>query len=168
MTKILSISDKKENAFLRKKLPPLDFSKISRRELRELIAKMRVTMKKAIGIGLAANQIGRTERLFVAQVTSSRESGSDEKFYAVLNPKIVKSSGSKIEMEEGCLSVPRRYGVVPRFERVVLEGYNLEGKKIKLKARGLLARVFQHEVDHLDGKVFVDRTKKIYEVRKPE
>lgn len=163
---ILSINNRKENSFLRKKLPSLDFSRVSRKELRELIAKMRVTMKRAVGIGLAANQIGRTERLFVAQIPSSRESGSDEKFYAVLNPKIVKNSGDKIEAEEGCLSVPGKFGVVPRSERVILEGYNLEGKKIKIKARGLLARVFQHEVDHLDGKVFVDRTKKVYEVEK--
>ncbi len=155
--KILSIDNKKENAFLRKKLPPLDFSRVSRKELRELIAKMRVAMKGAIGIGLSANQIGRTERLFVAQIA--------EKFYVVLNPKIVKSSGNKIEMEEGCLSVPGKYGAVPRAERVTLEGYNLEGKKIKIKARGLLARVFQHEVDHLDGKVFIDRTKKVFEVQ---
>lgn len=157
MMKILSIGEKKENAFLRKKLPPVDLAKINRKELRGLIAKMRVTMKRAIGIGLSANQIGRSERLFVAQI--------DEKFYVVLNPKIVKSSG-KIEMEEGCLSVPGKYGVVPRADRVTLEGYNLEGKKIKIKARGLLARVFQHEVDHLDGKVFVDRTKKVFEVEK--
>jgi len=154
--KILSIEEKKENEFLRKTLSPIELSKEVRRELRDLIKKMRVTMKEAIGIGLAANQVGRSERLFVAQI--------DKKFYAIINPKITKSYGEKIKAEEGCLSVPGKYGIVERAEKVVLEGYNIQGKKIKIKAWGLLARVFQHEVDHLDGKVFLDRTKEVFEV----
>jgi peptide deformylase len=164
---ILSIDNKKDSKILRKKLPPLDLSRIDRKEMRKLVKSMRATMKKAIGIGLAANQIGRTERLFVAQVPASREDSSDEKFYAVFNPKIVKKSG-KIKAEEGCLSVPDRYGLVERAEKVVLEGQTLEGKKIKIKAWGLLARVFQHEVDHLDGKLFIDRTKEIFDVEEEE
>jgi peptide deformylase len=160
--KILSVDDKKENTFLRKKLPLLDFSKTSRKELRELIKKMRMIMKKATGVGLAANQIGRQERLFVAQIPKSRENSSDEKFYAIINPKIVKNSDEKVKTEEGCLSVPERFGLVERSERVVLEGQTLEGKKVKIKAWGLLARVFQHEVDHLDGKTFLNRTKEVY------
>lgn len=164
MTKILSVGNKKEKAFLGKKLPLLDLTKASRKEMRELVKKMRLIMKNAIGIGLAANQIGRTERLFVAQIPRSRESSSDEKFYAVFNPKIVKSSDKRANAEEGCLSVAGYYGLVPRAERIVLEGETLEGKKIRIKAWGLLARVFQHEVDHLDGKTFLDRTKEVYEV----
>ncbi len=160
------ITNKKEAALLRKKLPPFDLSKADKKELRELIKKMRAVMKKAPGIGLAANQVGRTERLFVAQVPKSRDTASDEKFYAILNPKIVKFSEDKIVEEEGCLSVPLLYGAVPRAEKVVLEGETLEGKKIKIKAWGLLARVFQHETDHLDGKTFLDRTKEIYKVEK--
>jgi len=166
--KIWSITNKKEREFLRRKLPPLDLQKADKKELRELIKQMRVVMKKAPGIGLAANQVGRTERLFVAQVPKSRESSSDEKFYAILNPKIVKFSENKIVEEEGCLSVPETYGAVPRAEKVVLEGETLEGRKIKIKAWGLLARVFQHEVDHLDGKIFLDRTKEIYKFQKSD
>ena len=164
--RIWSITNKKEAQLLGKKLPLFDSSKANKKELRELIKKMRAIMKKAPGIGLAANQVGRTERLFVAQVPKSRESSSDEKFYAILNPKIVKFSENKVIEEEGCLSVPETYGAVPRAEKVVLEGETLEGKRIKIKAWGLLARVFQHEVDHLDGKTFLDRTKEIYKVEK--
>ncbi len=166
MTNILSVDSRKENAFLKKKLPPLDLSKVDRRELRELIKKMRAAMKETAGIGLSANQIGRTERIFVAQIPKSRESTSDGKFYAIINPKIIRGSGKKLKTEEGCLSVPGKYGLVERSEKVVLEGFNVQGKKIKIKAWGLLARVFQHEIDHLDGKVFVDRTKEVFEVEK--
>ncbi|KKU94167.1 MAG: Peptide deformylase [Candidatus Jorgensenbacteria bacterium GW2011_GWA1_48_13] len=162
--RILTIKNKKDLSVLRQKLPFFDLSKAKKSELREVIKQMRAAMKAAPGVGLAANQVGRTERLFVAQVPKSRDSTSDEKFYAILNPKIVKLSEGKIIEEEGCLSVPETYGAVPRAEKVVLEGETLEGKKIRIKAWGLLARVFQHEVDHLDGKTFLDRTKEIYKV----
>lgn len=164
--RICLITNKKDVSLLKKELPLFDLAKANKKELRELIKKMRVVMKAAPGIGLAANQVGRTERLFVAQVPKSRDSMSDEKFYAILNPKITKLSGDKIIEEEGCLSVPETYGAVPRAEKIVLEGETLEGKKIRIKAWGLLARVFQHEVDHLDGKTFLDRTKEIYKVEK--
>jgi peptide deformylase len=91
--KILFVTDKKENEFLRRTSLPMELSKERRRELRELVRKMKVAMKEAIGIGLSANQIGREERLFVAQI--------DKKFYAVINPKITKSYGEKIKAEEG-------------------------------------------------------------------
>lgn len=164
MYKIFTVSSRKEAALLRKKALPVDLSKENKKELRELIKKMRVIMKTAPGIGLAANQVGVLKRIFVAQVPKSRESTSDEKFYVIINPKIIKSSDKKVKIEEGCLSVPEKYGLVERSERVILEGYNLTGKKIKIKAWGFLARVFQHEVDHLDGKLFIDRTKETYKI----
>lgn len=165
MSKFFLNTNKKEEKVLRNKIPPLDFSRENKKELRQLIKKMRQVMKAAPGIGLAANQIGIAKRIFVAQVPKSRESTSDQKFYAVINPKIIKTSSQKTKIEEACLSVPESYGFVERAEKVVLEGFNVDGKKIKIKAWGLLARVFQHEVDHLDGKLFIDRTKEVYPVR---
>ena len=119
------ITSKRDAVFLRKKLPPFDLAKADKKELRELIKEMRKAIRAAPGIGLAANQIGRTERLFVAQVPKSRDELSDEKFYAIFNPKIIKLFEEKTTEEEGCLSVPETYGAVPRAEKVMLEGETL-------------------------------------------
>ena len=155
--KIFVIGNKKEETVLRKKIPSFDLARENKKELKDLIKKMRVIMKGANGIGLSANQIGLQKRLFVAQVPDEH---GHQKFYAVINPEIIKTSKEKSASEEGCLSVPSGlFGSVERPERIVLEGYNIEGKKIKFKAWGLLARVFQHEVDHLNGIIFIDRTK---------
>lgn len=164
MSKIFIINNKREKAILKAKISPTDLSKENKKELRELIKQMRTTMKAALGVGLSANQIGRALRLFVAQVPKSSDDASNEKFYAIFNPKIIKTYKEKILLEEGCLSVPGYHGMVERPERIMLEGYNIQGKKIKIKAWGLLARVFQHEVDHLDGKLFIDRTKEVYKI----
>ncbi|MCP6720013.1 MAG: peptide deformylase [Patescibacteria group bacterium] len=164
MSKIFIINNKKEKSVLRTKIPPTDLSKENKKELREFVRQMRITMKAALGIGLSANQIGFTLRLFVAQVPRSSDDASNEKFYAIFNPKIIRTYKEKTLLEEGCLSVPGYHGMVERSERIVLEGYNIQGKKIKIKAWGLLARVFQHEVDHLDGKLFIDKAKEVYEI----
>jgi len=170
--KILTINDKKEGKFLRRKTANFDFSKFDKKELNELIKKMRETMTKAIGIGLSANQIGLNLRFFVVQI-SDKPLKRDEnnkiilpstksmKFYAIFNPEIVKTSKEKIIMEEGCLSVPGIYGLVERPEKITLTGYDKNGKKLKIKAWGLLARVFQHETDHLNGILFIDKAKQI-------
>lgn len=150
--KIITISEKSEEKFLRQTTKLFDFSLHSREEIRELIKEMRAIMEKSDGIGLAANQVGLDYQMFVAQV--------DGKFYAVFNPEIAKSSKETEVLEEGCLSIPGVYDEVKRPDRVVLQGYDKNGKKLKIKAWGLLARVFQHEVDHLNGKVFLDRVKK--------
>lgn len=151
------IQDKKEERFLRKKTAEFDFRKYKKPEIRELIKKMREAMKVANGIGLSANQIGLDLKVFIAQ--------PEKKFYAVFNPEIVKKSGEKISMEEGCLSVPEHYGAVERPEKVTLIGLDQNNKKVKIKAWGLLARVFQHEMDHLNGGLFIDKCK---ELRKTE
>lgn len=163
LAKIFTVNNKKERMVLRTKVPPLDLASENKKELKELVNKMRWIMKEANGIGLAANQIGVKKRIFVAEPPTN---DGRPKFYAVINPRIVKTSDKNIKTEEGCLSVPETYGIVERPDRIFLEGYNFQGKKIKIKAWGLLARVFQHEVDHLDGKLFIDRTKEIYKVEK--
>ena len=155
MTKegIWIITEKKEVKLLRKKTAKFDFSKHSRKEIQTLIKTMREAMKAAGGIGLSANQIGLDMKVFIAQ--------PENKFYAVFNPELAKESNEEVLMEEGCLSVPSRYGAVQRPEKVTLIGQDSNGKKIKIKAWGILARVFQHETDHLNGILFIDKAEKI-------
>lgn len=151
-----TIHNKEQEKILHKKCAPFDFEKYSKQELRDLIKEMRIKMKEWNGIGLAATQIGKNEAFFVAQPP---EGG---KFYAIFNPKITKTEGEPINMEEGCLSVPGEYGMVPRYEKLVLEGQDQNGKKIKIKAWGLLAHIFQHEYDHLQGTLYIDKIKETY------
>ncbi|MCL5006783.1 MAG: peptide deformylase [Patescibacteria group bacterium] len=150
--RILTINDKEEGIFLRKKTKLFDFREYSRKEISGLINDMRKIMKNADGIGLSANQIGFDFRMFVAEV--------EGKFYAIFNPELSRFSKETKTLEEGCLSVPDKFSAVTRPDKVLLTGCDRNGRKIKIKAWGLLARVFQHEVDHLDGKLFLDRIKK--------
>jgi peptide deformylase len=110
-------------------------------------------MYAASGVGLAANQIGVTQRLAVIDI-SSGESPDDLHF--MINPEIVESEGSESD-EEGCLSLPGLIEIVPRPRRVVMRALDLEGKIYNLEGEGLLARAICHEVDHLNGVLFVDR-----------
>lgn len=159
--KILTTDNKKEEKFLKTKTKEVDFKKEDKKELKELIKKMRATMKEADGVGLSANQVGVGKRIFVAQIPNDQ---GKIKFYAVINPKITKESKKKITLEEGCLSIPQTFGQVERAEKITLEGYTAFGKKQKIKAWGLLARVFQHEVDHLNGVLFTNKVKEIHRV----
>lgn len=152
---IWTIKNKEQEKFLRKKTNNFDFSKHSSKEIKDLIKKMRAAMKKANGIGLSANQIGLDLKVFIARVNN--------KFYSVFNPKIIKYSEKTAALkEEGCLSVPEVFGLVERPERITLEGQDTNGKKIKIKAWDLLAKVFQHEVDHLNGILFIDKARELY------
>ena len=164
MFKIFTINNKKEAKFLRKKtadFDPLLLRDAKRRgEIIELVKKMREIMIATNGIGLSANQLGLNLKVFVVQI-SKTQNVADNKQYAIFNPEIIKFSKEKITMEEGCLSVPGVYGLVERPEKITLIGRDKYGKKVKIKAWGLLARVFQHEVDHLNGILFIDRTKNI-------
>lgn len=158
---ILEISDKDNEKFLRAKTREFDFSKYKKAEIRDLVRRMRVIMRDADGVGLSANQVGLPLRMFVAQVPDEQ---GHMKFYAVFNPTLTKLSKETETIEEGCLSVPDTFGPVERHYRLVLEGQNVDGKKIKIKAWGLLARVFQHEVGHLDGGLFVDKATELHKV----
>jgi peptide deformylase len=114
-----------------------------------LIDDMIETMRAAEGIGLAAPQIGVLERLFVAEL--------DERVYVFINPQIVSLSQETEVAEEGCLSLPGYRGAVERPARATVRGKNRRGKIQTVEAEGLLARCFQHEIDHLDGVLFTDR-----------
>lgn len=151
--RILTIKNPEDEKFLRSHQKETPINEENLKHLRILAKEMRKTMNKAIGIGLSANQVGLNYRFFVAQIP---DENNNQKFYAIINPKITALSKHTNPIEEGCLSVPNTYGQTIRPSEITLEGHNLQGKKIKIKAWGLLARVFQHEVGHLDGKLFTD------------
>lgn len=151
---IYTVHNKTELKLLRKKTADFDFKKYSKKELETILKRMRLSMKKSAGIGLSANQFGLDSNFFIAEWNG--------KFYAIFNPKIIKSAGQDLSMEEGCLSVPETYGLVSRKEKIILEGLDKNQKPIKIKAWNMLARIFQHEVDHLNGKLFIDKTIKLY------
>ena len=116
-------------------------------EVRRLADDMFETMHAAKGIGLAAPQVGRRERMFVAEVDDVR--------LVLVNPEVVASEGSA-KAEEGCLSIPDVYGDVERALRVTMRGFNERGEPVEVAAEGLLARCMLHELDHLDARLFVD------------
>lgn len=119
----------------------------------KLTEDMLETMYSAPGIGLAATQVGIPLRVTVIDITPP-EKGKNP--IVLINPVLIKGEG-KVIMEEGCLSFPGVYELVKRYERVIVEALNLEGKKFKIEANGLLARTLQHEIDHLNGLIFIDR-----------
>ncbi len=116
-------------------------------DLRRLVDDMFETMRAAQGIGLAAPQVGRLERVAVVDV--------DNDPIVLINPEIIGQSGSE-RAEEGCLSIPDIYGDVDRSALVTIRATDLEGKTFEREAKELLARAFQHEIDHLHGKLFID------------
>lgn len=117
-------------------------------EVRRLVDDMFETMDAAEGVGLAANQVGLALRIAVVDAEGSR--------FAMINPVISEASGKESE-EEGCLSIPDVYAEVTRPERVVLEAIGRDGLPFRIEAGGLMARAIQHEIDHLDGILFLDR-----------
>ncbi|MBX4204587.1 MAG: peptide deformylase [Candidatus Doudnabacteria bacterium] len=121
-------------------------------EILNLVVEMIAACRKANGIGLAAPQIGKSLRLCIINL---EHVGLPP--FALVNPRIVRKSLKKIEMEEGCLSIPGVFGIVKRPASVTVKAMNLEGKENKFKAGGLLARVIQHELDHLDGILFTTK-----------
>jgi len=126
-------------------------------ELEALANDMLETMRESYGLGLAAPQVGLPMRMFVAEVPLDEEEPEETKAYVFVNPKIIKASRQEVQREEGCLSIPGIYGQIWRADEVVVKAQDPHGKEFRLRARGLLARVIQHEVDHLDGILFVDR-----------
>ena len=135
-------------------------------ELEVLIKDMIETMREAPGVGLAAPQVGVSQRVIVVEYTTDEEDETaPKKLYAVINPEI-KVTDAETELGvEGCLSVPGLLGEVERPLAVTVKGLNRQGKPTRIKAQGWLARIFLHEVDHLEGVVFTDLAETIW---KPE
>ncbi len=121
--------------------------------LQSLIDDMIETMYAAPGIGLAANQVGELLRVIVVDISTKE---NKHPLIVLVNPEIVQTEG-RIDSEEGCLSVPGYVSTIKRAERVFVKGLDREGKPVEIEAEGLLSRALQHEIDHLNGILFVDR-----------
>jgi peptide deformylase len=117
------------------------------RDIRRLVADMVLSMRRAGGIGLAAPQIGVPLRVVVADIGTGP--------LAIVNPRLRRRKGAQVGIE-GCLSIPGVYGEVRRAQRIEVEGRNIRGRRLVVLGRDLLARVFQHEIDHLNGVLFTD------------
>jgi peptide deformylase len=138
-------------------------------DVRRLIHEMVETMREAPGVGLAAPQVGISSRILVVEFGDEEDEEAPKKLYALVNPEIVEvSEDEKVVGIEGCLSIPRLVGEVERYERIVVKALNRHGKPVKLKAEGWLARIFQHEIDHLEGVLYTDRATRVWQQKEDE
>lgn len=131
-------------------------------ELQQLIDDMIETMREAPGVGLAAPQIGRSLKLTVIETLPELDEEGNEiegsrELFVITNPEIVWTSRKTVDGIEGCLSIPGYLGEVERFESIRVRAQDRFGKKIKLRLNGWTARIFQHEIDHLNGVLYIDR-----------
>ena len=154
---------------LREQAREIPIEKIGSPSIQKLIADMKEALaKEELGVALAAPQVGEQLRLFVVSGTvfamQKAKEYDPEKHEAqtFINPAIVSNSKKTADMEEGCLSLRGKWGVVPRAERVTLSYFNERGEKKSRGASGLLAQIFQHEVDHLDGILYIDKATQIW------
>jgi len=140
------------------------------KDLQVLIDDMIETMRAAPGVGLAAPQVGISQRLIVVEYGEGEEEDENvpRKLYVVINPEIVEASPEMVTGVEGCLSIPRMVGEVERHERIVVKGLNRYGKPVKYKLSGWVARIFQHEMDHLDGVLYTDRATSVWVPKEEE
>jgi peptide deformylase len=139
-------------------------------ELQKLIDDMVETMREAPGVGLAAPQIDIPLRVIVIEYAEGE--GEDEapppKLYTLVNPEIIRLGDETEVGTEGCLSIPGFVGDVERPSAAVIKGLNRHGKPVKIKADGWLARIFQHEIDHLEGILFIDRADKVWRLEESD
>ena len=137
-------------------------------DLQTLIDDMVETMRDAPGVGLAAPQVNVSQRVIVVEFGDENDENAPAKLYAVVNPEIIKPSREMVNGVEGCLSIPGLVGEVERSYTVTVRGFNRHGQPMKIKASGWLARIFQHEVDHLNGILFTDRAIQVWQPRDEE
>lgn len=129
------------------------------------------TLRDAPGVGLAAPQVAVSQRLAVIEYGEIPEDAPEDaeppepKLYVIINPEITTRSEAMVEGVEGCLSLPGYAGNVMRHEAITVKALNRKGQPIKIKARGWLARIFQHEIDHLNGVLFIDKASKVWRVK---
>ncbi len=150
----------------RKAKPVTKFDK----ELQTLIDNMIETMRDAPGVGLAAPQINISQQLAVIEYAEGEDEEEEDentppkpkKLYVIINPEIVKASEEKVMGIEGCLSIPGLHGEVERHESIQVKALNRHGSPVKLKVDGWMARIFQHEIDHLNGILFTDKAVRVW------
>ena len=142
------------NKILSAKTKEVAAEEIKNGSLKELFSDMKKEMRNHSGVGLAANQIGKDLSVFVIDETLAKEAGMPDVY---INAEITEYSKDTDEMEEGCLSIPEYYVNIKRPKKIKIKFIDENGNKIKMKVRGFLARVLQHETDHLNGLVIKDR-----------
>jgi peptide deformylase len=165
------------NPVLRRKAKPITkFDK----DLQSLVDDMIETMREAPGVGLAAPQVDISQQLIVVEYAEEEDEETEatapaeakppkpKKLFVFINPEIVKASEEKVVGVEGCLSLPGLQGEVERHEAIQVRGLNRHGKPTKLKVDGWMARIFQHEIDHLNGVLFTDRATRVWKLADPE
>lgn len=184
---------KNPNKVLRKKTVHIAAGDIRSREIQRLISDMKTTLAATPdGVGLAAPQVGKSLAIFIVseeaeEIDKAQTKGwerrnrdkleqtnekpyekRDWKYYTFINPVVKNTSRRKLDGPEGCLSVPGTFGLVARCEKITVEAYDETGRKFTRGASRFFARVIQHELDHLAGALFIDKTGKLLEVRKEE
>ncbi len=147
----LPITSGADNTILRTISSPI---KAMDKKLQKLITDMHITMDAEDGIGIAAPQVGVNLRLALAKLNPGTK---DELVIVMINPEILTHTDKKESNEEGCLSLRGKWGSVPRYQSLTVQFFNKKMEKVTLALKGLNARIIQHEIDHLDGKLFIDR-----------
>lgn len=145
---------------LREEAQPVD---VLDEDLQALVEDMIETMRAAPGVGLAAPQIGVSKRVIVVEFGNEDDESIPAQLYVLVNPEIVQKSKQDVVGIEGCLSVPGFAGEVSRARVVTVRGQDQYGKKVKIRAQGWLARIFQHEIDHINGVLYTDRADQIWQ-----
>ena len=137
-------------------------------KLQTLIDDMVDTMRAEPGVGLAAPQVNVSLRVIVVEFGDEHDESVPPRLYAVVNPEIVRTSRETVIGTEGCLSIPGIVGDVERYEQITVKGFTRRGQPMKLKAKGWLARIFQHEIDHINGILFTDRATELWQLPSEE
>jgi peptide deformylase len=129
------------------------------KDVRTLAAQMLATMRQARGVGIAANQVGAGLRLFIVAPEPSERYPHAPRLPPILmiNPRLINHSKKRVTDWEGCLSIPGMRARVPRWQRIEIEFTTLQGERLRAELTGFVARIFQHEFDHINGRVFLDR-----------
>lgn len=172
-----AILDHKESPILREKAESVPLEDIGTKKLHDILTRMKTALhEQEDGVAIAAPQIGVGLRIFLVSGKAAHmyrgednklhvsEGAETEKDLVFINPEITKLSKTKKFMEEGCLSVRWQYGEVKRSEKATVRAYDEHGKKFETGGAGLMAQIFQHETDHLDGVLFIDKAKNLREL----
>jgi peptide deformylase len=137
-------------------------------ELQNLIDDMVETMRAAPGVGLAANQVDVPLRVIVVEYGDEEDEEAPKKLFTLVNPELTRPSEEMAVATEGCLSIPGFVGEVERHSAILVKGLNRFGKPMRVKAEGWLARIFQHEIDHLEGVLYIDRAEKVWKLEESD
>ena len=150
---------KNPNPILRQKTLPIAAKDIVSPEIKKVVAELKKTIiETADAVGLAGPQIGVNKQIFAVKLPEEKE------VRIFINPELLEASKRTAIDEEGCLSMPRLFGTVSRARTVTVKALDEHGKKIKIRAKGLLARVLQHEIDHLSGRLFIDKAERTFKL----